>query len=179
MVLLWENHYLLLLVTFIWLKWKMMVWIPSKPIFYRRVVDEIYSRRKLGDNVLFNKLNSYHRNIKLTIKINPSKSLDNKLTNINGTYKLKVCPENRKLPSAWNSAISKHSKWNTVDGDVHHSKRISSNFHKEIPTIEESLWSLITHCVSTTICLMNLKRVKNVPVKVLWFQLVRLKLQNL
>ena len=26
---------------------------PSKPIFYRRFVDEIYSRRKLGDNILF------------------------------------------------------------------------------------------------------------------------------
>ena len=63
----------------------MMVRIPSKPIFYRRVVDEIYTRRKLGDNVLFNKLNSYHRNIKLTIKINPGKFLDNKLTNINDT----------------------------------------------------------------------------------------------
>ena len=27
--------------------------IPSEPIFYRRFVDDIYSRRKLGDNVLF------------------------------------------------------------------------------------------------------------------------------
>ena len=27
--------------------------IPSKPIFYCRFVDEIYSRQKLGDNVLF------------------------------------------------------------------------------------------------------------------------------
>ena len=27
--------------------------IPSKPIFYHRFVHDIYSRRKLGDNVLF------------------------------------------------------------------------------------------------------------------------------
>ena len=27
--------------------------IPSKPIFYCRFVDKIYSRWKLGDNVLF------------------------------------------------------------------------------------------------------------------------------
>ena len=27
--------------------------IPSKPIFYHRFLDEIYSRQKLGDNVLF------------------------------------------------------------------------------------------------------------------------------
>ena len=40
---------------------------PSKPIFHRRFVDDIYSRRKLGDNVLFERLNRYHPNIKLTI----------------------------------------------------------------------------------------------------------------
>ena len=39
--------------------------IPSKPIFYCRFVDEICSRRKLGDNFLFDQLNSYHSNIKL------------------------------------------------------------------------------------------------------------------
>ena len=58
--------------------------IPSKPIFYRRFVDDIYSRQKLGDNVLFDRLNNYHRNIKLTIEVNPSKFLDIKLTYING-----------------------------------------------------------------------------------------------
>ena len=62
--------------------------IPSKPIFYRRFVDDIYSRRKLGDNVLFDRLNSYHPNFKLTIDVNPSKFLDTKLTN--GTYKFNV-----------------------------------------------------------------------------------------
>ena len=34
--------------------------IPSKPIFYHRFVDDIYSRQKLGDNVLFDPLNHYH-----------------------------------------------------------------------------------------------------------------------
>ena len=34
--------------------------IPSKPIFYRRFVDDIYSRQKLGDNILFDRLNNYH-----------------------------------------------------------------------------------------------------------------------
>ena len=41
--------------------------IPSKPIFYCRFVDDIYSRQKLGDNVLFDRLNSYHPNIKLKL----------------------------------------------------------------------------------------------------------------
>ena len=44
-------------------KMKNNVVIPFKPIFYCRFVDDIYSRRKLGDNVLFDRLNSYHPNI--------------------------------------------------------------------------------------------------------------------
>ena len=59
--------------------------IPSKPMFYRRSVDDIYRRWKWGDNVLFDQLNSYHPNIKLTIEVNSSKFLDTKLTNINLT----------------------------------------------------------------------------------------------
>ena len=50
------------------------------------VVDDTYSRQKLGDNVLFDQLNSYYPNIKLTIEVNPSKFLDTKLTNISGSY---------------------------------------------------------------------------------------------
>ena len=79
--------------------------IPSKPIFYRRFVDDIYSRRKLGDNVLFDRLNSYHPNIKLTIEVNASKFLDTKLTNISGIYKFNVFRKNKKLP--WTSKTPK------------------------------------------------------------------------
>ena len=64
--------------------------IPSKPIFYRRFVDDIYSRWKLGDNALFDRLNSYHPNIKVIIEVNPSKFLDTIWTNIGGTYKFNV-----------------------------------------------------------------------------------------
>ena len=49
---------------------------PSKTIFYCRFVDDIYNRLKLGDNVLFNRLNSYYPNIYLTLEVNPSKFLD-------------------------------------------------------------------------------------------------------
>ena len=108
--------------------------IPSKPIFYRRFVDDIYSRRKLGENVLFDQLNSYHPNIKLTIEVN---FLDTKLTNINGTYKFNVYRKNTKLPSLWTSKTPKPYKRNTINGDLHRSKRISSNFDEEIPLIKE------------------------------------------
>ena len=43
---------------------------------------EIYSKKKIGYNVLFNRLNNYHPNIKLTIELNPSKFLDTNLTSI-------------------------------------------------------------------------------------------------
>ena len=57
---------------------------------YRRFVDDIYSRPKLGDNIMFDRLSNYHLNIKLTIEVNPSKFLDTKLTNTNGAYKFNV-----------------------------------------------------------------------------------------
>ena len=57
---------------------------PSKPIFYHRILDDIYSRWILGDNFLFDRLNNYHPNNKLTIEVSPSKFLYTKLTNING-----------------------------------------------------------------------------------------------
>ena len=124
--------------------------IPSKHIFYCRFVDDSYSRRKLGDNFLFDRLNSYHPNIKLTIEVNPRKFLDTKLTNINGTYKFNVYRKNTKLPSPWTSKTPKHYKRNTINGDLHRSKRISSNFDGEIPLIKEKFMK-----VDYLLCFIN------------------------
>ena len=67
MVLIWED--------IIWSKYSFSdiymvkmengVVIPSKSIFYRRFVDDVYSRWKLRDNVLFERLNSYHPTLNL------------------------------------------------------------------------------------------------------------------
>ena len=111
--------------------------IPSKSIFYRRFVDDIYSRRKLGNNVLFDRLNGYHPNNKLAIEVNPSQFLDTKLTNINGIYEFNVYWKNTKLLSPLTSKTPKRYKRNTINGDLHRSKRISSNFDEEIPLIKE------------------------------------------
>ena len=62
MVVPWEDHNLLLLVTFILLKWKMMLQNHLNLSF-------------IADNVLFHRLNSYHPNIKLTIEVNSSRFL--------------------------------------------------------------------------------------------------------
>ena len=124
MVTLWEDDYLLLLVTFIWSKWKDVV-IPSKPIFFRGFVDDTYSRPKLGDNVLFARLKNYHPNIKLIIEVNPSTFLDTKLINSSGAYKFNVYWKNTKLASPWTSKTPKRYKPNGTNGDLHCSRRIS------------------------------------------------------
>ena len=111
--------------------------ISSKPIFYHRFVGGIYSRQRLGESVLFYQLNNYHPNIKLTIEVNPSKFLDTKLTNINGAYKFNVYRKNVKLPLPWTSKTPKRYKRNAINGDLHRSKRISSNFDKEISLIKD------------------------------------------
>ena len=50
---------------------------PIKPILCKRHVDETYvSRKKNTKDELFEKLNTYHGNIKLTIEENPTKFLD-------------------------------------------------------------------------------------------------------
>ena len=105
--------------------------IPSKPIFCRRFADDMYSRRKLRDNVLFDRLNSYYANIKFTIEVNPSKFLDTKLTTINDTYKFNVYRKNTKLASPWISKTPKCYKENTINGDLHRSKRIYQTLMKK------------------------------------------------
>ena len=84
------------------------------------------------------RLNDYHPKIKLTIEVNPSKFLDAKLTNINGAYKFNVYWKNTKLPSPLTSKTPTCYKRNTINGDLHCSKRISSNVDEEIPLIKEN-----------------------------------------
>ena len=96
-------------------------------------MDGIYSRWKLGGNVLFAQLNSSQPNIKLTIEVNLSKVLDTKLTNINGNYKFNVYRKNIKGSSPWTSKTPQHYKSNTINGGLHRSKRILSNFDEESP----------------------------------------------
>ena len=51
-----------------------------KPHFYKRYVDDAYIRRNKNKlDSLFEKLNSYHPNTKLTIEKNPTKFLDTEI----------------------------------------------------------------------------------------------------
>ena len=56
---------------------------PIKPIFYKRYVDDIYIRRKKNTkNQFFEKLNTYHGNIKFTIEENLTKFLDTEIVQL-------------------------------------------------------------------------------------------------
>ena len=55
MVIPWEDHYLLHSSDIFIIKVENDVVIPSKPIFYHRFIDDIYSRRSFGDNALFDR----------------------------------------------------------------------------------------------------------------------------
>ena len=110
--------------------------IPNSPIYYRRYVDDIFTRRKKNTNdILFENMNNYHENIKLTIELNPTKFLDTKLTLINGHYTTAVYRKSTKLPIHWKSKCPKRYKRNAITGDLYRAQRISTNFKQEISII--------------------------------------------
>ena len=84
---------------------------PLKPIFYKRFVDDIYTRRKKGiHDKLYERLNNYHPNIKLTIEINPNKFLDTEIIDNKGATEMKAYRKTTKLPVPWPSNIPKRCK---------------------------------------------------------------------
>ena len=114
------------------------VFIPLKPVFYKKFVDDIINRRKKNaPDELFFKLNNYHRNIKLTIEISPVKFLDTQLVNLNGKIETKVYRKLNKLPVPWSSNIPKRYKRNAINGDLHRAKRIATDFDNEIVQIKK------------------------------------------
>ena len=112
---------------------------PRNPVFYARYVDDTYVRRKKnGEDELYNALNSFHNNIRLTIEKNPTKFLDTHiLRNINGTFAFKVVRKDTKLPTHWSSAIPKLYKRNIIKGDLFRAFRIGSGFKHELELIKE------------------------------------------
>ena len=105
---------------------------PSNPKFYKRYVDDIYVRRKKNEtDHLFNQLNSFHRNLKFTFEVNPSKFLDTKIIRNQNELSFLLVAKESKLPSHWSSAVPKRYKRNIINGELHRAKRISSIFNYE------------------------------------------------
>ena len=72
--------------------------VPAKSIFYKRYVDDTYVRRKKNNiDKLFEELNSYNENIKLT-EVNPTKFLDTELVREKGKITAQVFSKSTKLP---------------------------------------------------------------------------------
>ena len=103
-----------------------------KPKLYKRYVDDIYSKRiKNQPDKLFEKLNNYHPNIKLTIEVNPSKFVDTEIMIKNGIIETSVAIKESKILNHWLSAVPKKYKRNAILGDLHRAHKISSNFELE------------------------------------------------
>ena len=104
-----------------------------KPIFYKRFVDSIYNRRKkVIHDKLYEKLNNYPPNIKLTVEINPNKFLDTEIIENEGAIETKMYRKITKLPVPWAWNIPKKYKRNTINTDLYRAKRIGSGKLKEI-----------------------------------------------
>ena len=120
--------------------------IPHKPIFYKWYVDDIINcRKKHEEDLLFKKINDYYPKITLTIEIYPPKFLDTEITILNNEVVTSVHRKESKLPAPWESKVPKHYKRNTLLGELHRVKKISSNFQKEVKKINDNLIKQIFH----------------------------------
>ena len=91
---------------------------PTKPHSYKRYVDDTYIRKKkIKPHSLFQKLNSYHLNIKLTIEKNPKKFLDTKIIRHGCEMERKFYDKSNKLPVHWSSKTPTRYKHNAITGE--------------------------------------------------------------
>ena len=106
---------------------------PMKPHFYKRYADDTYIRRKKNEpDSLFEKLNSYHLNIILTIEKNPTKFLDTEIIQCGCEIETKVYNKSKKLLVHWSSKIPTRYKRNAITGEYHRAKRIANDFNFEV-----------------------------------------------
>ena len=124
---------------------------PLKRLFYKRYVDDIYSRHKKNcTDQLYHELNNYHPNINLSIEVNPNKFLDTQ-----------VVTKNRKIETdVYRKSIPKRYKGNAINTDLHRLKQLSANFDKEVYRIKKKFLAADypQKCVESVI--RNLKMIK-------------------
>ena len=88
----------------------------------------MYIRRKKNKlDSLFEKLNSYHPNIKLTVEKNPTKFLDTKIIRRGCERETKIYNKSKKLPVQWSSKILTRYKRNAITSELHRAKRIAND----------------------------------------------------
>ena len=94
---------------------------PMKRMLYRRYVDDIYLRRiRNQPDLLYENLNKYHKNIKFTIEVNPTRFIDTKINfDENQTVSTEVYRKTNSLPIHWSSKTPKRYKRNTINTEMH------------------------------------------------------------
>ena len=76
----------------------------AKPLFCKRYVEDTYVRKKRNQtDELYNALNSYHQNIKLTLELDPTKFFDTEIIRSNGKITIQEYNKMKKLPVHWTS----------------------------------------------------------------------------
>ena len=111
---------------------------PLKPNFYKRYVDDIISKRKIGvADPLLSSVSNYHNNINFTVEQKPKKFLDTAMEVNSGKVKTTVYRKPNKYPSHWSSKVPKKYKRNSINTDLSRAKRISSEFNDEKRIIRE------------------------------------------
>ena len=82
---------------------------PFKP-YITEDISMISNRSKENaEDILFNRLNSYHRNIRLATEITRTKFHDTKLKWVDGIYKTIVQRNRTKLPSCFATLLESYS----------------------------------------------------------------------
>ena len=112
---------------------------PIKPLFYKRYVDDTYRRRRKDKpDEMFEALNNFHPNIKLTIEKNPTKFLDTEIIRkADGSTSFKVVNKETKLPFHWSSKVPLQYKRNVIKGELSRASRIATSFDSEVVRIRQ------------------------------------------
>ena len=119
-------------------KMELDVIVPAKRIFCKRYVNDVYVRRNKNDvDKLFEELNSYNENIKLTLEVTPTEFLHTELVRENGEITTQVFNKSTKLLVQWSSKIPVRYKRNVVTGELDRAKRNASDSNKELKRIRQ------------------------------------------
>ena len=80
--------------------------------------------------------------MKLTLEVNPSKSLDTEIMIKNVIIETSVVVKESKIPNHWSSAVPKKYKRDAILGDFHKAHGISSNFELENQCVKKKYLSI-------------------------------------
>ena len=136
--------------------------VPAKPIFDKSYVDDTYIRRKKNVNdKLFQKMNSYHLIIKLTLEENPKKFLDTMITRENNTISTQAFTKLARFPVYGSSSIPINYKQKSITSELHRAKKLTTNFEKKIRRIKKISMLVILLSSSMALFSDSIKKKKN------------------